>query len=383
MTRLTRVRTRTQPYPGGSLIGVANGVPINASNSGTMISETCSDSHGRPIVPSNLTITKVDFSRVIPVHGTYTSASATGTATNYIPSGIRGDSLGPPLVPGRPSVGVSMTDLLARTNPSRPDVVPFDLIQDLVDIPRQLKDVGRLIRTPKRKLLNAKELANQHLGFQFGWLPLFKDVRDLLDLQHRIHKRVAELHRLYSAGGLKRRIHLGSWVHEETSNRTVESSLVMNCLVRRTFYVESERWGTVRWKPTQLPSFNPSDAEIIRQAKLVASGLSVEGVMKGSWDLLPWTWLLSWFTNISSFAMQYSTTVPALPSSACVMTRTRNLSLYQPLSMSSGYTDTGGYATWETKERFTGSGSIEAHLPFLTAGRLSILGALFVQRFKR
>jgi len=103
---------------------------------------------------------------------------------SHVSTGAKGDS------------GLGAT-ILSRTNPSRPVVVPFTLVQDLVEIPRMLKDVGRLIKTP-RKALNPVDQANQFLGAKFGWLPLIDDAHKLLHLQQYIHARVGELKRLYS-----------------------------------------------------------------------------------------------------------------------------------------------------------------------------------------
>jgi len=386
MARTTRTRIRVLPFIQGSLSGVNNGVPYSVSNSGDAYRTTCDDSHGRPTIDSPLLITEIDRSNIVPTWGEYHSSNGiyNSAATSYIPTGGRLNALGPSLVPGRPSASASMTDLITRTNPSRPDYVPLTLIQDLVDIPKQLKDIGRLIRTPKRNLIHPKEVANQHLGFAFGWKPLFQDVRDMLDLQSHIHRRVGELHRLYNAGGLKRRIHLGKWTAVEDDNEWWETNPSFECQVARKGFITSDRWGTVRWKPdTGFPPYNPTDAEIIKTAKRVSLGLTVEGTMKGVWDVLPWTWMINWFTNIGAYAMQHSNTVPALPSSACVMTTTISKRSYSTKYITPGYSSVGGYATYTTKERYVGSGSITAHLPFITRDRLSILESLFIQRFMR
>jgi hypothetical protein len=246
-----------------------------------------------------------------------------------------------------------------------------------------LKDVGRLITTKKSKLLNPREVANQYLGFQFGWKPLFDDVKNLLDLQGHIHRRIGELHRLYDSRGLKRRIQLGRWGNAQVGTIIAESSSEMFLQTTVSTLTRAKRWGTVRWLPTVLPGHNPSDAEIIDQAKNVVLGLSLEATLKGAWDVIPWTWIINWFTNVQSFALQYSNTIPARPSEACIMTQTDTLRWLTPsFPFTPGYTGGGGFATYTTKERYVGSGSLDVHLPFIGVDRLSILGALFVQRFK-
>lgn len=364
------------------------GNPFSYSNAGDFVSKSlCEDFVGRPTTDSPLNLVKLNRAGAPRVNGSYAYGSEfnNSTAEDYVPTGgLLSSFNGHIPLYDQPSAGSAMATLLARTNPSRPDVVPLTLLQDLIDIPRQLKDVGRLIRTPKRDLLNAREVANQHLGFQFGWLPLIQDVKDLLDLQSHIQKRIVELHRLNSQGGLKRRIRMGRWGEAEGPFLTsLESAYVMDWLAYRSVQTKAERWGTVRWKPTSLPlGYTLNDADQIQLAQRLVLGLTTEATLKGAWDLIPWTWLIGWFSNISNFALQYANTIPARPSEACIMTQTDTKYQYTTAFISPGYKASDGSVTYTTKERYVGPGTLDVHLPFIDAGRLSILGSLFVQRFK-
>jgi hypothetical protein len=285
-------------------------------------------------------------------------------------------------LPAIPTAAADALTVLARTNPSRPAIVPFDLIQDLYDIPRQLKDVGKLIKSPKR-VLSQREIANQYLGVKFGWLPLIKDVQDLLDVGKSIDRRVAEFHRLYSSNGLKRRLTL----HEDHAaadqkSVTFESNASLTIIGTYSDVTTRRRWATVRWLPTVLPRYYPNDARILSEAKRISLGLTVEGLYQGAWDLLPWTWLIDWFTNVHEFALAHSNAVPASASAVNVMTETETVRTFSVTSISSGYTGGGGYTTLSDKSRIQSSGAVSANIPFLGISRLSVLSALFVQRFK-
>ena len=387
MSRIARVRLRTLPFIVGSVTAdnpSSLGAAYNATNTGDSFRAQCSDYAGRPVSDSPLTITLRNRSHVEPINGHYDGGPEySATAKNYIPSLLRLGSDNHLTLSGMPSASSSMTTLLARTNPSRPDYVPLSLLQDLHDIPRMLKDVGRLITTKKSKLFNVREVANQNLGFQFGWKPLFQDVKDLLDLQGHIHRRVGELHRLYEAHGLKRRIHLGRWTESTQGNLSLDSVPIMSVDSTYSWSTKAERWGTVRWLPSvTLPVHRPSDADIIRQAKQVVLGLTLESTLKGAWDLVPWSFIVDWFTNISDFALQYSNTVPARPSGANIMTLTETTFHNRITRINLGYTGGDGSTYYTTKERYVGAGSLDVHLPFIGVNRLSILGSLFVQRFK-
>jgi hypothetical protein len=231
---------------------------------------------------------------------------------------------------------------------------------------------------------NSKEIANQYLGVKFGWLPLIKDVQDLLDLGMHIHRRVGELHQLYSSNGLKRRIVLANnSVSDGQSNVSFESQINLTVHGRVSKFTTQKRWATVRWLPTVLPRYYPNDLEVFRLAKQVALGLTQEGLAKGAWDLLPWTFIVDWFTNAGDFLVSHSNTIPASPSVVNVMTETRTKFVFSVADMTYGYTGGDGVSDLVTKNRYVGGGAASAFIPFIGGDRLSILSALFVQRFKR
>jgi hypothetical protein len=356
----------------------------NTDQSFKALSLVMDDSTGRPVAPSPLSASARDWSKLVPINGTRTNAGGTGTAVDYIATGHRTTALGHLSLPAWNADATDINNMIKGTNPSRPVVTPLSLVQDVLDIPRQLAEAKYLFSPFIKRRLSAKQLANQALGIQFGWLPLIQDVQSLIDLQASIHRRVGELHSLYGTGGLKRRISFGTHsASSGTKNVSYESSSLLNYNVNVSTSSMSRRWGTVRWLPSVLPSWRLNDRELIFQAKRIALGITPEGLYAGAWDLLPWTWLLDWFTNIGTFMLEYSNTVPAVSSGACIMTQTDSRFDYTVASLTSGYTGGGGSATYTTKVRSTGVTSITASIPFIGVDRLSILEALFVQRFKR
>jgi hypothetical protein len=385
MTRTTRVRTFTIPSSPGSRDTFFKGTSLESSKSTEALKIfSCSDSHGRPVADSALNIVQRDTRGYKPMSGTVVSGSYSMSCQDFIPTAFSISSLSDcAAVASVPSAGGSMLDLHVRTNPSRPGkIVPLTLIQDLLDIPKMLREAGRLYYRPT-KLLNPREIANKYLVTEFGWLPLIEDLRNLLEVGSSIDQRFKELNRLYSGKGLRRRVRLGNWSFCETSRvagtyygpNVVYSNVSTSTLV--------ERWGTIRWKPSWCAPHNPSDADMFATAKRLAWGLTPEALYKGAWDILPWTWIIQWFTNVGSLALQFSNTVPATPSSACIMTEMTTMKWIALATPLSGITGGSGLQTRVTKSRYVGSSSLTAHLPILDGWRLSILAALFVQRLKR
>ncbi|UJQ85425.1 MAG: putative maturation protein [Alehxovirus allonemorishabitans] len=388
MTRSIRTRTRLGSLPDGSFTGHYNGVPVtelNSSHAASINRSVCDDSHGRPTTDSNLSIVSTDFSQVGPVQGIFTANPVwDGKASGYVPSFIRFSNIGHLDLPSRPTPASSVATLLARTNPSRPEYAPLTLLQDLVDIPGMLKEAGKLVTRGHRGGLRGRDVGNTHLGLQFGWIPLVNDAIKVIQVHKHIQDRVRELNRLYSTQGLKRRIRLGNWGAASVSAPVMESYPILSISTILSTITTSERWGTVRWRPTgTFLGYRPESHVILQQAKDALSGVTSEGTFEGAWDLLPWSWLADWGTNVKDYVMAHANTVPATPSSVNVMTRTVTVFRPRVLSITPSYSWEPGFYSITSKERYVGSGAIDAHIPFLDMGRLSILGALAVQRFKR
>lgn len=151
--------------------------------------------------------------------------------------------------------------------------------------------------------------------------------------------------------------------------------------------VRRDQWGTIRWKPTAPPPFSLDDESMNRFALKLALGLTVEGMAKGTWDVIPWTWLLGWFTNIGKYTLLYSNTVPATFSEACLMNRvvlTSFPGLVKVTGSDAYFVNPSGTYIHTRKHRLIGSGSPTAglNMPYLDMSRLSVLASLFVQRMR-
>lgn len=277
-------------------------------------------------------------------------------------------------------------DLIAGTNPSRPVFTPPQVLQDIITLPKLLRETGALIRKPA-KLLSPKEAANAHLAARFGWFPLIEDLIKVLNLQKTILKRNKELNDLYSGKGIKRRLKFAneSVTTKQKANWPMYGAGLITVDVHTV--VRKDQWGTISWHPTSPPPFHPDDEGRNKFALKLALGLTVEGMAKGAWDVIPWTWLLGWFTNIGKYTLYYSNTVPAKHSGACLMNRMVSTSFpgmvkvagskFYLLEPSGTYVD-----AWRTRK--VGSAVVLPgfNMPYLDMSKLSVLASLFVQRMR-
>lgn len=285
-----------------------------------------------------------------------------------------------------PSEGADMADAVSRTNPSRSVVSLPTFIGEMKDFPHTIRQLGQAAFTLKKLGRNlsrkgkAKEAAGYYLAWRFAIAPLISDLRKIITFQDSVQKRMDELDRLYSKGGLKRRVNLSSSTTSTSGSTTIASEMSLLLTCRTSTITTVKRWATVRWLPTTRPSFK-TDAEKRRLARKLVFGLNIYSLGLTAWELLPWSWLADWFLNVQSLLEAHANTVPAM----CVH---RNLMTYWKTTVSYTRSDNfyvsfqGGDGTrkTETKLRSQPSLSLNSSFPLLSGRQLSILGALSVSK---
>lgn len=384
MTRVSRSRSRSVPYRGSYVMLKQDGSVSSGPFMSTITHlSTCNDTTGRPIQPSPFQ--SVQSVGVMRLHGKVLNDanSLMYVYDDYPFISGNGEPIDGSLLPVKYGW---LLDLVAGTNPSRPVFTPPQMLQDLIELPRLLRDTGRLLRKPS-KLFSPREAANAHLAGRFGWTPLIEDLMKLLDLQSIILKRNRELQNLYSGQGLRRRLRFGedNRTFKTVHNHAQYGSMVISCDIHTT--VKKEQWGTIRWKPTSPPPFAYGDEGINSMARRLVFGLTVEGMAKGAWDVIPWTWLLGWFTNVGKFALAHSNTVPAQYYGACLMNKVAVTSVPGMVSVKGSKQFKivpSGFYQKTTRTRSASSGTLTPgfNMPYLDMSRLSILGSLFIQRMR-
>nr|UJQ85842.1 MAG: putative maturation protein [Leviviridae sp.] len=343
----------------------------------------CVDTYGEPNVDHPLTITERDDRGWLPLTG-YVDQGAGSYIEyrNYIPSGH--DLLAHMSV-SIPSIGARATTLRARTNPSREEVSIPNFIYELKDLPgmiRNLRNLGPLLRNMKHRNSAALSgIASQHLGFEFGWKPLLSDIANLLQFNAQVDRRIQELNRLYSRGGLKRRLNLFDGSASDVSNVVADSSLGTFIRVRKSRVTRVRSWGTIRWLPTAVPK-DIGRQDLGRVARKLVHGIQHRGVdAVQAWNALPFSWLADWFGNFGEYLEAHRNVIPAAPSGPCnIMTLSETYVLWERTDLITQIEGATGMRVLRTKSRAQSSGTLSVHLPFATARQLGILSALNLQR---
>lgn len=388
MARTSRSRTRPSPFAGGVSESWINNVhnssgDVRPDRSG--YTSSCLDYHGRPVVDSPFT--SKQYQGIYPsVTGSLTGAPPYTGYKNVLKACTF--SALPIAMTGMSALSAPSgweLDVIAGTNPSRATIGIPMWVQNIAELPGMLRYLGKTLINPKSSLGSAKALADSFLSVKFGWLPLIDDLQKLLDFQKYVIKRNKELHQLYSGKGLRRRIQIGNDTTSVETSANMALAATSIATLKCSLKITRKSWGTIHWKPSILPLYHPDDARMNELAKQLVYGLTPEAIARGVWDVLPWTWLIGWFTNVGKYLNAYSFTVPATHGATCFMSMaTAEL---EPSSVSATNFSSfdlkvnKGKATLITRSRIVSSSvSVGSNIPYLDMSRLSVLGALFTQR---
>ncbi len=385
MSRLTRTRTRTRDPYGGSSKLLKNGAVVGGGSvTRTYPNSFIQDSYGRPVVPSPLNLFKtegdhpwISGSFKPKVSTLYDEAQYAMYTMNALPSALTNMATLPI------KAGWEL-DTVAGTNPSRPIITIPEQIENIVQLPAMIRGLGNLLVNARKRLGTPKGLSSEYLGVQFGWRPLINDLKDLLTLQSHVIKRNKELNQLYSGKGLRRRLKFDD---DTTVTAVLQQAAVSTSVISQgcSLMIKRNTWATIRWKPTLPPAYHRDDERKNRYIRQILIGATPEGLAKGLWAVIPWTWLIGWFTNFGKYALAHSWSVPAAWSNLCFMSQAIGTFTSGGVAVTNATEEKlthGGKLTYSKKTRVVSSKvSVAFNMPYLDMFRLSIVGALFTQRF--
>lgn len=363
-------------------------------------SDRCDDAVGNWNGDNALFIEKMDKRGLRPLTCNIVNPSGwTVILTNWMPTAATG-----PISHASQtyiSDGALATEVLARSNPSKPYISVPNFLYELKDLPKMVRDIGHL-KIQLQNLARARKsnvspslmtghAAGHYLAAQFGWAPLISDLKQLINFQKQVDRRINDLDRLFNQnGGLHRTVGKpnpakgkpGGFVvtSNEHSSATVESGFAPLGLIRCNIHKVSTttRWGSVRWTATSLPSTRYSNKELQSLATRLVFGANLNP--EAIWDAIPWSWLIDWFSNVGSYLGAHTNVIPVQPSQPLVMTHRRTTVSYTRIDSASAVFGGNGFTLLEHKTRALATATLSASIPFLSGRQLSILGALAIQR---
>jgi len=209
-----------------------------------------------------------------------------------------------------------------KARPGNPTASLFQLTYETAhdDFPKGIGAAvaGHLIATRLRSIKSYVQLlvplGQEFLNFAFGWKPLISDLRKIVLTQQSLDKKLSNIYRQQRKGVHRRR----EVSRSDTTTRTVDHPAYFDAWrispdcaffmddMRTDRTVESrvlERsWFVGRFHyyiPETLPE---SEWRSSATAALFGSNPTPEGI----WNVLPWSWLIDWFTNVGDIMSNLS-----------------------------------------------------------------------------
>lgn len=301
------------------------------------------------------------------------NAMRPGWATTCFASGC------PELLPDLPSFNARAIRVINGSNPSRASVDLGVTLAELREAPGLVARAGYQRFREQASNPSIQQGGSDYLAWQFGWAPLIRDIVSCFQVVDHVNNRVRELDRLASNGGLRRKVQLDD-DYRESDPRVVflESSMGDVFLGELISTSRRRTWGTCNWVPSAPSPFRGGDP--LMRARRAVYGAHADATTL--WNTIPWSWMVDWFGNLGDFIKTTRNTVGAERSGpVCLMTETTHRDIYTRTSGPSTVTGGGGMVETVVKNRLVVPWVLpEFQMPFVSPGRLSILGSLAASR---
>lgn len=291
----------------------------------------------------------------------------------------------------------SVADGIRGSHPGEPAVDIPNFTYELKDLPHMLKHAGDRAKSlwdavsrnkPKgatardvsNYMRNPKNPAQDFLHWNFGWRPFFSDLADLAGITKEMDARRRMMRSLLTkkASHITRRAGLGSKSGSSVTSGTYNS---------HGYGIAGKHYkNTVhtRWCVSHF-TYNPLVFQSAESSnwRLLAMATGVDTSLTHLWDVMPWTWLLDWFTDASSVIHSYNNRWGIGFKNASVMNHLYTTQSTVPEPHPFG----GGPASWvyESKNRAptVPSLTLPDGMNYFNQGQLTTLAALSTTRLAR
>lgn len=212
-------------------------------------------------------------------------------------------------------ISSNILGMIGKVNPLARNYTLFRNVVELRDIPRsivslkrtaeELITLGRTLNVQKYSQIVhdlrsiSKRIPDEYLSYSFGWRQLYSDVMGLLNAPAKIS---SQINLLIERNG------------KDTSFRTKKEVLLPSANgfpgfeYRGNFFNDkNERTSTRSQRKAELrlvvnTNFSFPKADLPRfKRKLFAEKLGVSPTLTDLYNLVPWSWLLDWFTGFGNY----------------------------------------------------------------------------------
>lgn len=269
-----------------------------------------------------------------------------------------------------------VAELLAGTNPFRYEYSVPVAIKELVEVSQMFSLAAKTFTA---------FFGGAYLNYRFGWSAFAKDIEALCGLTTAIERRVREFNSLAEHGSLRRNMKLGKLTDEESIyNKLIYSSGGVSVRVTNRIRRSRKVWGSVTWKVNSGVVLPVKPLEQFNLA--VRSALDLDALDAATvWELIPWSWLVDYFTNIGNSLKARGHRLEVTPHDICIMREFETHEDYEPTSWSQSLTLGGNgfhYRTLKTRDVWPPGTYPRPALPLISLEQWKVIVALMA-KFRR
>lgn len=338
------------------------------------------------------------------INGSFPAWDGIVTYSN-VPSGVRNNSFNYKL-DITPDDGYLKTATLAKTNPNLSTMSVPNSLFELRELPSLIKQYGQEALNVISKNVSLKSLANLNLMASFGVAPMVQDLQTLSKFQANVEKRLRTIQDVRLYGGVRKTKKLG--VYEDV---TVSPSYFWDGPVFIPFDITQktsvEVSGCTIWRLSpyytgNLYSDHSQDRSLFDNSLKGLVGLTGRSVstdqlnafraayglysygINDLWNILPFSWLVDYFSNVGDVVDANSNQLGLEPTAAVLMKKS-TVTVTHPLVQQGDLTISAGTMTGVLKTRMpidipSARSSITYKVPAITGSQWAILGSLFLSR---
>lgn len=276
------------------------------------------------------------------------------------------------------SVNVAM----ANSHPGEPAVSLPNFIFELKDLPRMYKHAAERLGKkhpkpppkPKSPADKTKDRADDYLAYTFAWAPFISDIFKMAEVAKWTRDRARLIRKSQAIGFVSRERTCGDFRHSQIFGG---QPWALNGSSTRVDNYTARRWVNTRWQYNgNLPIETSLSAQ---QSRLVPAALGLSISFQQMWDAMPWSWMVDYFTDLSSIISVHENRAGFSFFGGCYMTESRTVSTFTP---EPGHPVQGPVvSTLTKKERMPHAPFLhDVGLNFLSGRQLTTLSALTVSK---
>jgi hypothetical protein len=262
-------------------------------------------------------------------------------------------------------------------------------IQDtdpIVDVPVALAELGSLpasLMTLCKNLLDVSKVGDKFLAYQWAVAPTVSDILGLISLQKSIASRMASHRKKYRTKRSRGRLPKRTWMIPGQPVSTRPWRVGGSCSILQEYSETATCWYSARIVPKlTIPELMSEIAPVS-----AALGFRRRRALAVLYELMPWSWLIDYFSTLGQLVGAASNAMPYEVESICLMVTQKNVCKVTPQATLPSSTSlnhprylhnvVGHHGRVEKHRKLYNSPSGKFSVsPMLTAGQLANLLAL-------